>query len=309
MLGPILFILYTTPLTKLIDSHSVRHEMFADDTQLHFSDSKDNYHQLVQTLQDCFTDIKLWMSQNRLKLNDDKTEALQILPPLDRNFQFPTSFPIGKSNIIFSDHVRDLGFLFDSDLTMKTHIIKICQSAYAEIRRISSIRHYLTQDAAKTLVCSSVLSRLDYCNSLLSGCPLKYIKPLQQVQNAAAKLIFKAHRSDHCTQLLKQLHWLPINQRIKYKTACLCFHVISETAPSYLSELFQIYFPSRSLRSLNDNRLFRVPKYNRERHGARAFSFSAVKTWNSLPFSIRHSSSFCSFKSNLKTFLFRLSFE
>ena len=76
VLGPVLFILYTTPLTQLIDSHSVRHEIYADDTQLNHSDSLSNYDNLIHSLQDCVTDVKHWMSQNMLKLNDDKTEAL-----------------------------------------------------------------------------------------------------------------------------------------------------------------------------------------------------------------------------------------
>ena len=77
---------------------------------------------------------------------------------------------VGTHEIVFSDKVRNLGFIFDSNLTMKQHVIKICQTAYYELKRISSIRRYLTEDAAKQLVTSQcVLSRLDYCNSLLIG--------------------------------------------------------------------------------------------------------------------------------------------
>ncbi len=192
---------------------------------------------------------------------------------------------------------------------MQQHITKTCQTAYIELRRISSIRQYLTQDATKTLVSACILSKLDYCNSLLAGCSQKALRPLQQVQNSAAKLIFKARSSQHCKPLFQKLHWLPIEQRIKYKTSCLCYHVISGTAPGYLSELLSIYVPSRSLRSSADDRMFRVPRYCREKHGGRAFSFSAVQTWNSLPQSVRHRQSLLSFKSNLKTHLFREAFS
>ena len=172
---------------------------------------------------------------------------------------------------------------------------------------MSSIRHYLTLDATKTLVSTSILSRLDYCNSLLIGCPQTLLKPLQ-VQNSAAKLIYKAKGSTHCTPLLLELHWLPIAQRTKYKAACLCYHVITGTAPRYLSEIFEIYTPSRSLRSAADDRMFRVPKYKRKKHGGRAFSSSAVQTWNLLPHHVRHSPSLPSFKVKLKTFLFQQHF-
>ena len=137
------------------------------------------------------------------------------------------------------------------------------------------------------------------------GCPLKFIRPLQQVQNSAAKLIYKAKKSQHCMPLFQELHWLPVEKRIKYKISCLCYHVISGTAPVYLSELFSIYVPSRSLRSSADDRIFNVPIYHRQRHGGRAFSVSAAQTWNSLPASLRHSPSLASFKANLKTYFFQ----
>ena len=143
--------------------------MFADDTQLNHSESVSNYHKLVQSLQDCVSDVKLWMSQNRLKLNDDKTEAMRFHTSAVSSADLPPTIALGNSDITFSDQVRDLGFIFDSDLSLKQHVIKTCQAAYIEIRRISSIRHYLTQDATKTLVSAFILSRLDYCNSLLAG--------------------------------------------------------------------------------------------------------------------------------------------
>ena len=279
--------------------------MFADDTQLNHSVLPSDYDHLTLTLQNCVSDIKSWMTQNRLKLNEDKTDALRFTNPTVSIPNLSDTLHLCNATIEFSDNTRNLGFLLDSDLTMKKHITKTCQAAYIELRRISSIRHYLTQDATKTLVQACIISRLDYCNSLLIGCPQTVLKPLQQVQNSAAKLIFKARKTHHCTPLFKELHWLPIEKRLTYKSACLSFHVISGTAPAYLTDLLQVYTPSRSLRSASDNRIFRVPRYNRKQHGGRAFSYSAVQIWNSLPYSVRHSPSFQSFKTNLKTHLFK----
>ena len=91
--------------------------------------------------------------------------------------------------------------------------------------------------------------------SLLAGYPRTVIKPLQQVQNYAAKLILKYRRAEHAKPLLKQLHWLPREQRIKYKILCLCYQIITGNAPQYLAELVQIYVPSRSLCSSSDDPL------------------------------------------------------
>ena len=221
----------------------------------------------------------------------------------------PSSITVGSHVIQFTDKARNLGFLIDSHLSMNDHITKVCQTAYFELRRISSIRRYLTEDATKTLVTSCILSRLDYCNSLLIGSSQTTLLPLQKVQNAAARLVLQTSRRQSCTPLLRQLHWLPVSERIKYKTACLCFNFFMETSPSYLSALLQKYTPSRSLRSSADTRLLRPKKYNRKTHGYRSFSCYAPSFWNSLPQAVRHSSTPSAFKQNLKTYLFTAYFD
>ena len=123
---------------------------------------------------------------------------------------------------------------------------------FDQIRHISSIRHLLTTQVTQTLVCSLVLSRLDYCNSLLSGCPQYLLDKLQKVQNVAARLVCKAKKSDHIHPILETLHWLPVTHRIQYKFSTICFNSISETAPQYLTDLLQPYTPARQLRSASD---------------------------------------------------------
>ena len=122
----------------------------------------------------------------------------------------PQTISHSNTDVEFSGTVCNLGFIFDSNLSVKQPIVKTCKSAYIEIRCTSSIRQYLTEDATKTLVNSCILSRLDCCNSLPTGYPQSVIKPLQQVENSAAKLILKSCRAEHAKPLLKQLLWLLI---------------------------------------------------------------------------------------------------
>ena len=119
--------------------------------------------------------------QNQLKLNDDKTEALL----------FPFSSSLKPSTV------------------MKKHVIKICQTVYFELKRSSSIRRFLTEDANKTLVISYILSRLDYCNCLLMDTPNSVIQPLQKIQNFAARLVLLAPRHHHSTPLRKNCTGFP----------------------------------------------------------------------------------------------------
>ena len=133
---------------------------------------------------------------------------------------------------LFSDKVRNLGFILDSNLTMKQHAIKICQTAYYKLKYISSICRYLTEEAAKQLVTSCGLSRLDYCNSLLTGTPSCVIQPMQKVQNTAARLILRALHHQNCTDLL----------RAKYRTACMCYNAITGSVPYRLSTAKPMFF-------------------------------------------------------------------
>ena len=151
------------------------------------------------------------MNCNKLKLNDDKTEALLLHAPRSfRNIDVPDSLWVGTAEVTFTASARNLGYIISDSMCLDTHITNVCRSAYLAIRQIGSIRHFLTVDATKKLVCAFVLSRLDYCNSLLSGCPKYIIDRLQRVQNSAARLVFKAKKRSHVTPLLRSLHWLPI---------------------------------------------------------------------------------------------------
>ena len=137
------------------------------------------------------------MVQNK-QLNKDKTEAPRLATS-SSDKDLPTSIQTGSSIVPFIKSVRNLGVILDWRLSMKEHINEGCQMAYWELRRISSIRQYLTEDAAKILVVSLVLSRIDYGNCLLAGVPECLLHK---------KKILKSSRQEHTKPLLKALHVL-----------------------------------------------------------------------------------------------------
>ena len=186
-------------------------------------------------------------------------------------------------------------------------VVNVIRSVNFELRRISAIRHFLSVEATKTLVSAFILSRLDYCNGLLINCPHDLIQRLQKVQNSAARLVLRVPRRDHITPHLRTLHWLPIEARIKYKIACLCYQAVNASGPAYLSELVHIYTPQRTLRSSSDNLTLCRPRTSRS-YGERSFSSSAPSVWNSLPLSVRSATSLSAFRSSLKTHLFKEAF-
>ena len=226
-----------------------------------------------------------------------------------RSPNLPFSIKIGQNDICFSRSVRNLGVIFDDKLSMKQQDSKICQSAYLELCRISLIRYVLTVDATKTLVTSLVLSRVDYCNSLLSRIPQQLIDKLEKVQNCSARLIFKTSKCTHVSPLLAKLHWLQIAQRIDSKMSSLCYDVVSDTAPLYLSDLFCLYVPSRSLCSSAETRIFWIPTRKKKFQGQHAFSHLSPVTSNKLPYSVHHAQTQSQFKTQLKSTLLRSVYE
>ena len=206
----------------------------------------------------------------------------------------------------FLQTVWNLGFQLDETLSMEAHVKQLCRTLYLQLRRISKIRSFLSVDAANKLAVSFILSRLDYCNSLLSGLHENQLNKLQRIQNHAARLVLRKSRHVSATGLLRTLHWLPVKARIEYKIACLCFKCIYQVdMPVYLSDLLLAYHPSRALRS-SDSSLLTVPRFSLSTFGKKSLSVYGPLVWNSLPVSLRKVSCFSTFKLHLKTHLFKI---
>ena len=143
------------------------------------------------------------------------------------------------------------------------------------------MRHVLSDETAQMIACSIVASRLDYCNTILYGAPQSSLDKLQRVQNNLARVVCQRSRITDARPLLQSLHWLPIRERILYKTALLTFKTRLASSPPYLADLLQLRLPTRSLRS-SDAPLLTVPR-TQTALAARAFSVAAPTVWNSLP--------------------------
>ena len=171
------------------------------------------------------------------------------------------------------------------------------------IRKIRRIRKYLTYEAVKTLVQCTVTVRLDYCNSLYCGLPLKTIKKLQLAQNAAARLIAKISPRESISHILIDLHWLPVTKRCQYKLMVLTYKTLHGTTPVYICDMLNWYHPSRPLRS------GAFPSLTPSRHktitsGHRLCDTATTTIWNNLPVKLRCTDSLSTFKRQLKTHLF-----
>ena len=152
------------------------------------------------------------------------------------------------------------------------------------LRKIAQIRWKLDIETTKTIIQGLVISKMDYCNSLLGGMYSYNMKKLQCIQNVAARIIFCQSKYCHITPLLKELHWLQITERIDYKIAVIMFCWRKGLAPNYLSAMIV------------------------KSHNNRSFKAIGPRIWNNLPDRLRNIEDINIFKAEIKTFLFRRSY-
>ena len=226
--------MYTGPLGNIIQQHKINHKSYADDSNLYISFKvKDKLEKdvAIRKLEACLRDVVKWMRTNMLKLNTDKTEMMLIASKKDLHMIDKISVKVGNTDIKSISHVKNLGVILDSTMTMKHQVNVTTRLAYHKLYKIGRIHRYLSEDVTKTLVNSLVTSRLDYCNSLLYGLPNSLLSKLQRVQNTSARVITKTPRHNHITSVLKELHWLPIAYHIKFKILLIVYKALKGLVP------------------------------------------------------------------------------
>ena len=213
---------------------------FADDRQLYLSFKPlGNTTQVdaIQAMEKCIDAVSKWMIQDRLMINDDKTEVLLVGTRQQLDKLHSCSITVSNNRISPSPCVKNLGSWFDSNLSMTDHINKACTAAFYHLHNLRRIKKYRSRDSLITLVHAFITSR---CNCLLFGLPKAEIAKLQRVQNVAARLILGIGKFSHITAALYELHRLPVSLRIDYKILLLTFKCIYGLAPTYLSDLISI---------------------------------------------------------------------
>ena len=136
----------------------------------------------------CISDIRVWIIENKLKINDTKTEFIIFRSPHLKHLS-DLSISVRDSQLYPSSKVRDIGVVFDQYLTFHDHISGICKSTNLNLRSIGIIRNLLTFDAIAQLIHALITTRLDFCNSNLYNIPNNKIERLQRIQDHAARML------------------------------------------------------------------------------------------------------------------------
>ena len=198
--------------------------------------------------------------------------------------------------------------MFDCGLTMATQVANIAWSADFQLVNIGRARKMLTTESTKLVVHTLLTSRLDYCNSLLSGINRGLLKRLQNVQHTGAWLITRKRKYDHISYDLIELHWLPVEQRIDFKILVLTYKAIHHQSPDYISSILQLWTDSRHPCSTSFAPQLVEPRTHPITFADRAYSLYAPCKWKQLPPQIRNANSVTIFKRLLKSHLFELAY-
>ena len=253
-------------------------------------------HTLSKDIPNCLENLKIYMIENHLKLNDSKTEIIVFgSSKFKEQVSLHGTFLNSGKCLRFNDNVKYLGIFLDSMLSFDDQIQKVTSLSYGSIRNISQVKSCLSQQNLETFVHAFISSHLDYCNIIYLGLSRKLINKLQKLQNAAIRMIFKVRARHPVSHLFQKLHWLNIDQRVTYKALLVVYKCINGLAPAVLKSLITI--------RNTDSLILQQTYFNNTKFGKRAFVYYAPKYWNSLPRNIRLASNIKCFKTSLKSYL------
>ena len=202
---------------------------------------------------------------------------------------------------------KNLGVVLDSALSFRPHIDSVVKTCNFHIRNLYMIRNFINRDNLLSLVHSLIVSKIDYCNSLLVGLLKVTLKRVQSILNRAARLIYSLPPQVPTTPFLMKLHWFPVKARVEFKICLITFRALKFNQPLYIRELLSLppVEPVMSLRSSDDLYHLCEPRVVGESNFAnRSFSYVAPRLYNKLPLSLKQIKSVDTLRNSLSHFSF-----
>ena len=190
VLGPLLFNIYISDIDSIMNCYNAKYHMYADDTQIYTSTTFNELPNTLKEINSITTKLENYFNYNYLKFNLQKTECINskshTQPPI-------THIKIANKDIPIKTTITTLGVIFESDLTFYKHISSITKQCNYKIFKIKQIKHLLNPTLLKILTSAYILSKLDYCNSLLINIPKIQEKQLNKIINHTCRFILQTY--------------------------------------------------------------------------------------------------------------------
>ncbi len=296
ILGPLLFSIYVNDLPSV--SQDCTSDCYVDDTKLlmsfHVEDST-----IAMTKINCdLLRIRNWCFDNCLLLNPNKTKLI-VFGSRQMMKKIPDfKLSLLQKELIPAEFVKDLGVMFDSNLSFDKHILATVSSCMSKLGQISRAKHAFSKDLLVKIINALVFSKLFYCSSVWSNTSNSNIRKLQSVQNFAARIVSGRRKFDHITPVLKELRWLPVKTQLYYRDATLAFKCMMGCAPSYLASQFITRGDVTGRKTRNSQKL-NIPLF-KSAAGQKTFYYRIVTLWNGIEEHLKLCSTISSFRYNLR---------
>jgi hypothetical protein len=302
ILGPQLFTLFASDIPNIIKF--CKYHAYADDLQIFISGKVDDLGYMINSLNDDLASILQWSSDNHLSLNSAKTQAILLGTKQKTNqalkfvIEKCLSVKLDGVPIVLSSKVKNLGLVYDADLSWDEHVSQICSIVYLKLRRLQRHRHFISTDMKKRLVQALVLPHFDYCISIYEGSSNMNDVRLRKAFNSCVRFIYNSKRSEHITSFVLESGLLTPKYRAAYHRTVDGYKIKNGLMPAYYSSIFTMLGQDH-LRPTRNASLFSIPKH-RTVTFERSIAYSIPKAWNALPSDIQTLDTLASFKSACK---------
>ena len=284
-LGPLLFQIANDLALYAPQAHVVQ---YADDTQVLVSGKKDSLPQLIATMEQALSSLGAWFHSHGLKENTGKTELIVCGSRQNCRGMRPTSIRFREDIVRESPTVRNLGVLFDKNLSWDSHVSALVKKCNGILIGLSHVRHQIPSSLLPTIVDALVLSHVRYCLAVYGNGSENNMQRLQKVLNFCLRAVSGRRKYDHISDVREELGWLTARQLYEVQSLNLLHKIRRTGEPQALASQISAnsVLRSRSTRQDSDLALPRV----RTNAGKRRLLYSTVQRYNGLPLDMRESS-------------------
>lgn len=279
ILGPLLFLLYTSDLPNIVTQSDI--QLYADDTQvLHYFDPKENPHVISQSINSELDRIAGYSKEHNLTLNESKTSSILLCSRNKRqNLEKNMTIKVNGTVVNFSNTSKNLGMVIDSNLRFREHLKIVLQKSYMRLKLLYANKHILNYKMRKKLCETWIFSVFNYCNLIYYPCLDKIAqKRLQIVQNTCCRFVCNLRKFDHVSFKINQLGWLTLENMFKYHLLLFLYRLEKTKTPLYLYEKL-VLRSSIHDRQIRNNNMLTMPRHSSAIF-ERSFSYNAVKYHN-----------------------------